>query len=80
VPRNRDAVITGHRITATSIGSIWIQQVRVHAHVQDMVHLSHTVWLTSRRESGGYIRHYENNDVIDRIIGKLIWTTQSARP
>ena len=27
-----------------------------------------------------YIRHYVNDDVIDRMIGKPIWTTQSARP
>ena len=48
----------------TSIGSIWTQQERVHAHAQDMVHLSHIVWSIFRKESGGYIQHYERNDVI----------------
>ena len=78
--RNWDAVITEHRITVTSIGSIWTQQVRVHVHAQDMVHSSHTVWSIFRKESGGYIRHHEKNDVIYWVIGKLISTTQSARP
>ena len=53
MPRDRDAIITGHRIMETSIGNIWTPQVKVHAHVQDMVHSSPTVWLIFKKESGG---------------------------
>jgi len=49
----------------TSIGNIWIQWVRVHVRVQDMAHLSHIVWSIFRKESGGYIRHHQNNGITD---------------
>jgi hypothetical protein len=49
----------------TFIRNIWIQWVRVHAHVQDMVHLFHIVWSIFRKESSGYIQHHQNNSITD---------------
>jgi hypothetical protein len=37
-----------------SIGNIWIVQVRVPVHVQDMAPSSHTVWSIFKKENGAY--------------------------
>lgn len=59
--RNPDAVNTGLRIMATSIGIIWIALDRVHVHVPDMVLLFHTVLSIFRRVSSSCLRQFRED-------------------
>jgi hypothetical protein len=80
MPRNRGAVIIGHRITVISIENTWTQQEKVHVHVHGTVPLSHIVWLIFKRENGGLVRRFSNYNLIHGIIGKLTWTIQFVKP
>jgi hypothetical protein len=68
IQRNRDVIITGPRTMVISIGNIWIVQVKVPVHAQDMVPSSHTVWLIFKKENGSYIRHHDSNYITDCAI------------